>query len=85
MTTRHADEGGDALTDTAQASLDDPIVAEVRAIREAQFASVGYDLDAYVRWMQAEEARSTHPLIHGAARPPVDREAVPPSQEEPDT
>lgn len=42
---------------------DDPIVAEVRAVREALFAEAGYDLDEFVRRVRAAQARSTHEVV----------------------
>ncbi|MBV9880478.1 MAG: hypothetical protein JO180_08275 [Gemmatirosa sp.] len=49
--------------------LDDPIVAEVRAIREAQFAAAGYDLAEYARRLKELEAASGHPVITGQPQP----------------
>lgn len=48
---------------------EDPIVAEVRAIREAQFAAAGYDLPEYVRRLRALPAVAGHPTIAGQPRP----------------
>ena len=48
---------------------EDPIVAEVRAIREAQFAAAGYDLEEYVRRLRAVEATSGHRVINPPPRP----------------
>lgn len=42
---------------------DDPIVAEVRAVREALFAEAGYDLDEFVRRVRAAQARSNHAVV----------------------
>ena len=42
---------------------DDPIVAEVRAVREALFAEAGYDLDEFVRRVRAAQARSSHAIV----------------------
>lgn len=48
---------------------DDPIVAEVRAIREAQFAAARYDLTEYVRRLREAQAASGHPVIRRPPRP----------------
>lgn len=50
------------------AAPEDPIVAEVRAAREAQFAAAGYDLEEYARRLRAAQARSGHPVISRAPR-----------------
>ena len=41
----------------------DPIVAEVRAVREAIFAEAHYDLDEYVRRVRELQAHSTHTVV----------------------
>lgn len=41
---------------TSTALTDDPIVAEVRAIRETLFAEAGYDLEEFGRQIRASEA-----------------------------
>ena len=52
-----------------QPIADDPIVAEVRAVREAQFAAAGYDLEEYARRLRAAQATSEHRVISRAPRP----------------
>ena len=42
---------------------DDPIVAEVRAVRETLFAEAGNDLDEFVRRVRVAQARSGHPIV----------------------
>ncbi len=42
----------------------DPIVAEVRAVREAHAARFNYDPVAIVKDMQALQATSSHPYVH---------------------
>lgn len=49
-----------ALDAAGMASPDDPIMAEVRAVREGLFAEAGYDLDVYVRRVRAAQACSDH-------------------------
>jgi hypothetical protein len=41
----------------------DPIVAEVRAAREALFAAAGYDIREFCRRVRAEQAKSGHPVV----------------------
>jgi hypothetical protein len=53
------------------AEWQDPIVAEVRAAREALFAAAGRDIREFVRRARAAQAKSRHPVVsrcsHGAA------------------
>jgi hypothetical protein len=41
----------------------DPIVAEVRKVREALLAEVGFDLEAFCRRLQERQQDSGHPLV----------------------
>ena len=41
----------------------DPVVAEVRAAREALFAAAGYDIREFCRRLRAEQAQSGHPVV----------------------
>jgi hypothetical protein len=41
----------------------DPIVAEVRAAREALFVAAGYDIREFVRRARAGQATSGHPVV----------------------
>lgn len=41
----------------------DPVVAEVRAAREALFAAAGYDIREFCRQVRAEQAKSGHPVV----------------------
>jgi hypothetical protein len=47
----------------------DPIVAEVRAIREVLFAAAGYDIREFCRHLRAEQAASGHELVPIALQP----------------
>ena len=47
----------------AAAPPDDPIVSEVRAVREALFSEAGYDLEEFVRRLRVEQARSNHVVV----------------------
>ena len=42
----------------------DPIVAEVRRIREALFAEAGYDIHEFCRRLSEEQATSGHPVVN---------------------
>lgn len=46
----------------------DPIVAEVRAAREAMFAAAGYDIHEFCRRARAAQARSGHPVVTRRSR-----------------
>ncbi len=41
----------------------DPIVAEVRRVREELFAAAGYDLQEFCRRLREEEASSGHEVV----------------------
>lgn len=64
-----ADRG--IVGDDAQGTLEyeDPIVAEVRAVRDALFAEAGYDLDEFVRRIRAAQERSEHAVVTLPAKP----------------
>jgi hypothetical protein len=46
---------------------DDPIVSEVRRIRETLFAESGYNLEKYVQRLHQKQAYSESPVV---VRPP---------------
>ncbi len=46
----------------------DPIVAEVRRVREALFAAAGYDIREYCRRLREEQPTSGHPVVTRARR-----------------
>lgn len=48
----------------------DPIVAEVRAAREALFAAAGYDIREFVRRARAAQAESGHRVVTRRSRRP---------------
>ncbi len=47
----------------------DPIVAEVRAAREALFAAAGYDIQEFCRRARAAQATSGHRVVTRRSRP----------------
>ena len=47
----------------------DPIVAEVRAAREALFAAAGYDIREFCRRARAAQAASGHPIVTRRSHP----------------
>ena len=52
----------------------DPIVAEVRAAREALFAAAGYDIEEFCRRARAAQANSGHPVVTRRSRRPSNSE-----------
>jgi hypothetical protein len=46
----------------------DPIVAEVRRIREALFAEAGYDIHEFFRRLSEKQATSGHPVVNLSGR-----------------
>jgi hypothetical protein len=48
----------------------DPVVAEVRAAREALFAAAGYDIREFVRRARAAQADSGHRVVTRRSRRP---------------
>jgi hypothetical protein len=57
--------------------LNDPIIDEVRRIREAHAARFNYDLDAIFRDIKEQEKRSGHKFVDGEARAPETGAALP--------
>ena len=51
-----------------KADWHDPIVAEVRAAREALFAAAGYDIREFCRRARAAQADSGHPIVTRRSR-----------------
>lgn len=63
-----ADLGAGTAAELAtRLAADDPIVAEVRAAREALFAAAGYDLEEFGRQIRASEAAAGRTSV---VRPP---------------
>ena len=48
--------------------MNDPIVEEVRRVREAHAAQFNYDLDAIFQDINAQELKSGHKFVSGVAR-----------------
>lgn len=48
----------------------DPIVAEVRRVRENLFAAAGYDIREFCRRLREKQARSGHPIVTRAPDTP---------------
>jgi hypothetical protein len=59
--------------------MNDPIVDEVRQIRDAHAARFNYDLDAIFRDLKEREKKSGLVFIDGVARQPLPNEPVPPT------
>lgn len=49
-------------------SWQDPIVAEVRAVRSALFAASGYDIREFCRRLREEQALSGHVIVTRASQ-----------------
>ena len=56
--------------------MNDPIVEEVRRVRDAHAARFNYDLDAIFRDIKEQEKKSGYRFISGAARPAVPNQAL---------
>jgi transposase len=41
----------------------DPIVSEVRRVREELFAAAGYDIREFCRRLREKQSRSGHPVV----------------------
>jgi len=69
-------------TSTDSVAWQDPVVAEVRAAREALFAAAGYDIREFCRRARAAQANSGHPVVTLGARGTSERSPaiVEPSQ-----
>jgi hypothetical protein len=51
--------------------MNDPIVEEIRRVRDADAARFKYDLEAIFRDIKEQEKKSGHKFIAGASRPAV--------------
>lgn len=51
----------------------DPIVAEVRRVREELFAAAGHDIHEFCRRLREKQAASGHPVVTRAASKKPDR------------
>ena len=63
---------------------DDPIVAEVRAIRDELAAQCGYDLKKILRWLREQQASSGRQYVRYPARRIIaakDRRSAEPNDE----
>ena len=59
--------------------MNDPIVDEIRRIRDAHAARFNYDLDAICRDIKERERKSGLTFVNGAARQPVPSQAQQPT------
>jgi hypothetical protein len=59
--------------------MNDPIVDEVRRVRDAHAARFNYDLDAIFRDIKEQEKKSGLKFVQGVARQPVSNQAPQPS------
>jgi len=59
--------------------MNDPIVDEVRRVRDAHAARFNYDLDAIFLDIKEQEKKSGLTFVQGVARQPAANEALPPT------
>jgi len=60
--------------------MNDPIVDEVRRVRDAHAARFNYDLDAIFQDIKEREKKSGLKFVQGVARLPVPSQALPPTE-----
>lgn len=63
--------------------MNDPIVEEVRRVRDAHAARFQYDLDAIFQDIKEQERKSGHQFISGVSRPALPGLAPPPIEAAP--
>ena len=59
--------------------MNDPIVDEVRRVRDAHAARFNYDLDAIFQDIKEREKKSGLKFVQGVARQPVPNQAMQPT------
>jgi hypothetical protein len=59
--------------------MNDPIVDEVRRVRDAHAARFNYDLDAIFEDIKRREKQSGLVFVHGVARQPVPNQSLHPT------
>ena len=59
--------------------MNDPIVDEVRRVRDAHAARFNYDLDAIFQDIKEREKKSGLKFVQGVARQPVSDKGLPPT------
>ena len=59
--------------------MNDPIVNEVRRVRDAHAARFNYDLDAIFQDIKEREKKSGLKFVEGVARQPVPNQALQPT------
>jgi hypothetical protein len=57
--------------------MNDPIVEEIRRVRDAHAARFNYDLDAIFQDIKEREKQSGLTFVQGVARQPVPNQALP--------
>jgi hypothetical protein len=56
--------------------MNDPIVEEVRRVRDAHAARFNYDLDAIFQDIKEQEKKSGHKFVSGVSRPSLPNQAL---------
>ena len=59
--------------------MNDPIVEEVRRVRDSHAARFNYDLDAIFQDIKEQEKKSGHKFVSGVARQAVPYQAMQPT------
>jgi len=59
--------------------MNDPIIDEVRRVRDAHAARFNYDLDAIFQDIKESEKKSGLKFVHGVARQPAPIQSRPPT------
>ena len=59
--------------------MNDPIIDEVRRIRDAHAARFNYDLDAIFRDIKEREKKRGLEFVHGVARQPMPNQTLQPT------
>jgi hypothetical protein len=60
--------------------VNDPIVEEVRRIRDAHAARFNYDLDAIFQDIKDQEKKCGYKFVSGAARQPLPNQTLQPTE-----
>lgn len=61
--------------------MNDPIVDEVRRVRDLHAARFNYDLDAILEYIKEQEKKSGHKFVAGVAGPATSANAAAPVSE----
>jgi len=71
--------------DKASKTMNDPIVEEVRQVRDAYAARFHYDLDAIFQDIKEQDRKSGHKFIAGVSKPVAPKALLQPNRAQPST